>query len=84
MWILLTIACLGSGAKGTDGDGETPRVADELCNGLDDDGDGAIDEDAVDAVDLWVDADGDGFGSGSPHAPVLWRSRVRRERRRLR
>lgn len=37
--------------------------ADELCNERDDDCDGGIDEDAVDAVPSWPDADEDGWGS---------------------
>ena len=36
--------------------------ADELCNGLDDDCDGDVDEDAVDQTVSYADADGDGFG----------------------
>ncbi len=36
--------------------------ADEVCNAQDDDCDGEVDEDALDAVQLHVDADGDGFG----------------------
>ncbi|HJN74097.1 MAG TPA: MopE-related protein [Myxococcota bacterium] len=36
--------------------------ADEYCNGIDDDCDEAVDEDAVDADSWWVDADGDGYG----------------------
>ncbi|MFM2245270.1 MAG: hypothetical protein RL071_1344, partial [Pseudomonadota bacterium] len=37
--------------------------ADELCNGVDDDCDGELDEDsAVDALTFYADADGDGFG----------------------
>lgn len=35
---------------------------DELCNGVDDDCDGTIDVGAIDALPLFVDADGDGFG----------------------
>ncbi|MFT7521018.1 MAG: hypothetical protein ACI9MC_003169, partial [Kiritimatiellia bacterium] len=38
----------------------------EVCNGVDDDLDGVIDEDAVDAVAVWVDGDGDGYGRGDP------------------
>lgn len=38
--------------------------ADERCNGVDDDCDGAVDEDAVDAPVTYADADGDGFGAG--------------------
>jgi hypothetical protein len=37
--------------------------ADELCNGIDDDCDGEIDEDAIDAIIWYQDADGDGFGN---------------------
>ena len=43
--------------------------ADELCNALDDDCDGAVDEDATDASTWYADEDGDGFGdSDSPAA----------------
>jgi uncharacterized protein (TIGR03382 family) len=43
-------------------------AAEEVCNGIDDDCDAEIDEEAVDAVTLYVDADGDGYGD--PGAPV--------------
>ncbi len=36
--------------------------ADELCNDLDDDCDGAADEDAIDVVTMYADVDGDGYG----------------------
>jgi hypothetical protein len=36
----------------------------EICDGVDNDCDEAIDEDAVDATDWYPDADTDGFGSG--------------------
>ncbi len=36
--------------------------ADELCNEVDDDCDGDIDEEAVDGIPLYGDADGDGYG----------------------
>ncbi len=36
--------------------------ADERCNGIDDDCDGPVDEDAVDAIAVFTDADSDGFG----------------------
>jgi hypothetical protein len=52
-----------------DGDPEVHPDADERCNGIDDDCDGDVDEDAVDAVALHVDADGDGFGD--PDATVM-------------
>jgi len=54
-------------ADATDCDDTDPAVypsADEYCNGIDDDCDGTIDEaDAVDAQELAVDDDGDGFGA---------------------
>jgi len=69
-----------TGYRDTDNDGH-PDVADcgpadgtvfpgapELCNGVDDDCDGVIDEEATDALPLWTDADGDGYGDDS--APV--------------
>jgi hypothetical protein len=50
----------------TDCDDATPAVnpgASERCNGVDDDCDGAIDEDdAIDPTDWYADADGDGYG----------------------
>jgi hypothetical protein len=42
-------------------DGTIHPGADELCNGVDDDCDGAVDEDAVDAPVWYADLDGDGF-----------------------
>ncbi len=39
----------------------------ELCNGLDDDCDGQIDEDVADSTTLYADLDGDGFGD--PESP---------------
>ena len=36
--------------------------SDELCNGVDDDCDGLIDEDAIDQHNFYADVDGDGFG----------------------
>lgn len=52
------IACLDC----DDGDAaRAPEVA-EACDGVDEDCDGEVDEDAVDALTVWADADGDGFG----------------------
>jgi MYXO-CTERM domain-containing protein len=46
-----------------DADAAVNPDADELCNAIDDDCDLQIDENATDATDWWVDADGDGYGS---------------------
>ena len=42
--------------------------ADEVCNEIDDNCDGVVDDDAVDRVDGYVDADGDGFGDAEQSA----------------
>ncbi|MFT7519875.1 MAG: hypothetical protein ACI9MC_002019, partial [Kiritimatiellia bacterium] len=42
---------------------ETHPGADEYCNGIDDDCDKAVDEDAVDAATWYADSDGDTFGN---------------------
>jgi len=39
--------------------------ADELCNGIDDNCEGSVDEDAVDRGTMWDDDDGDGYGDDS-------------------
>jgi hypothetical protein len=44
---------------------DTGSVPEEICNGLDDDGDGEIDEDPVDGQWYYEDLDGDGFGDTS-------------------
>jgi uncharacterized protein (TIGR03382 family) len=43
--------------------------ADEICDGVDQDCDGAVDEDPVDPVEVYADTDGD--GSGDPAQPLL-------------
>ena len=63
-----TVACLqpaGHVADATDCDDTNPDTwpgADEYCNGMDDDCDGSVDEDALDAPTWYTDADSDGFG----------------------
>jgi hypothetical protein len=47
-----------------DGDANVHPGATELCNAVDDDCDGATDEDAADATHWYADEDGDGFGDG--------------------
>jgi hypothetical protein len=52
-------------ADATDCDDTVATIApglDEWCNALDDDCDGVVDEDAVDAPEWYPDADGDGWG----------------------
>jgi hypothetical protein len=54
---------------GEDCDDSDPAVspsAQELCDGLDNDCDGAIDDDATDATAWTADTDGDGYGAGAP------------------
>jgi len=49
-----------------DGDAAINPAADELCNGVDDDCDGDIDEDsAVDAATWYADSDRDGYGASA-------------------
>jgi hypothetical protein len=48
-----------------DADPAVNPAADEVCNGIDDDCDGRIDADALDAVTRFEDDDGDGYGVAS-------------------
>ncbi len=63
------IAAPGQVDVGGDCDDADPAVnagADELCGGGDEDCDGLVDNNPVDAVfSVYVDGDGDGFGTGS-------------------
>ncbi len=63
----LTADADGDGwAASDDCDDNDPSVyplADEFCNGVDDDCDGEIDEDAVDAPTWYADGDRDGYGA---------------------
>jgi hypothetical protein len=51
------------GSDCDDADASVNPSADELCNDVDDDCDGEIDEESSDAVGWYVDSDGDGFGN---------------------
>jgi predicted outer membrane repeat protein len=51
-----------------DGDAAIHPLAEELCNGVDDDCDGEIDDGLGELSTWYVDGDGDGFGD--PHSPV--------------
>jgi hypothetical protein len=53
---------VGDATDCDDANGAIHPDADELCNGIDDDCDGGVDEDAVDAAWWYADADGDGWG----------------------
>jgi hypothetical protein len=47
-----------------DDDAEIHPEASELCDGVDNDCNGDVDDDPVDAVTYFTDADGDGYGAG--------------------
>jgi hypothetical protein len=63
-----TTACVGpeghidQGGDCDDGDAAINPSADEHCDGVDEDCDGDIDDDAVDSPDWYRDDDGDGYG----------------------
>ncbi len=55
------------GASGRDCDDRNPAahpIQNEVCNSIDDDCDGDVDENV--SMELYVDNDGDGFGTGEP------------------
>ena len=47
-----------------DDDASIHPMADELCDGVDNNCDGVTDLDAIDRTELYVDSDGDGYGAG--------------------
>ena len=53
-----------------DGAATTYPTAAEHCDGVDEDCDGSVDEEAVDFTTFYADADGDGFGSASASLPA--------------
>lgn len=56
---------VSTGGDCDDTDSDVNPGASERCNGVDDDCDGTIDEDAVAGTTFYRDADSDGFGSSS-------------------
>jgi hypothetical protein len=64
---------VGTASNAEDCDDTTPEVsplAEELCDGLDNDCDGEIDVGASDGVTVYTDADADGFGDAATGALV--------------
>ncbi|NOY25045.1 MAG: hypothetical protein GXP62_04145 [Oligoflexia bacterium] len=59
---------VGNAADCDDTDGTVHPDAEEICNGVDDNCNGDVDENAVDATTWYTDADGDGHGD--PDATV--------------
>jgi hypothetical protein len=59
--MLLFLACADPAPKPDTGDTGAPAV--EVCNGVDDNGDGAVDE-GLALYTFYADNDGDGFGGG--------------------
>ena len=65
---LATLGCDGATADGTDCDDADAAIspgAAEVCDGVDQDCDGAVDDDATDAGTWYTDADGDGWGDNA-------------------
>ena len=59
--MLLFLACADPAPKPDTGDTAAPAV--EVCNGVDDNGDGAVDE-GLALYTFYADTDGDGYGGG--------------------
>lgn len=71
MWLWLTVFGCADGDESSAKPADADSAAPETCNNLDDDGDGEVDEDAIDATEWYVDGDGDGFGAGSPNCACV-------------
>ncbi len=56
---------VSAGGDCNDSDSAVSPAAPEVCNGIDDNCDGVIDTDAVDAPTWYIDVDGDGYGSAA-------------------